>query len=275
VASCVETRHPEDTAEQARLALREGCTDIVAVGGDGTVNEIAGVMAGSGATLGLVPAGSGNGLARHLGIPLEPAAALGLLRPGAGRRLAIDTGRANGHFFINVMGLGFDAQVAARFQQSPGRGLPGYARTAWRVWKEHRPEACRIEVDEEAWSQPVWLLTIANSAQYGNNVRIARGASVADGRLDLLAIAPPGAWELGRLGWRLLRGTLSGDRWVRQCRGTRFRIVRAGPGLIHLDGEARLSGAVVEVAVRPHDVRIWVPAAGGGDEPRRAEAAGN
>lgn len=269
----VETRGAGDATALTRQALAEGCTTIGAVGGDGTVNEIAAVVAGTPATLALVPGGSGNGLARHLGVPLEPARALALLRPGEGVSVAIDTGEANGHFFANAMGLGFDAEVAARFQSSPGRGLAGYLRTAWRVWRDHRAETCRIACDGEVWTQPVWLLAVANSAQYGNDVRIAPGARVADGLLDLVAVRPPGPAGLALLGFRLLCGRLFQDRRVRHRRGTTFRIERPAPGLIHVDGETRPADAVVSVAVQPGRLSVLIPASGGGDEDLRPTAS--
>lgn len=259
-ADVVETRGPGDAAALARAALAEGCTRVVAVGGDGTVNEIGRVLAGTDATLVIVPSGSGNGLARHLGIPLRLQPALALLRPGAGVVTAIDTAMANEHFFCNAMGLGFDAEIAARFGRCKGRGLAGYVRTAWQAWRERVPLTCGIESREASWTQPVLLLTIANSDQYGNEVRIAPGASVRDGRLDLVAVSPVNLAGAATLFARLLLGRLESDRRVRRVASAAFRIRRPGPGILHTDGEVRATGPVIDVRVRPQNLRVLVPA---------------
>lgn len=259
-AEVLETRAPGDAAAFARAALADGCTRVVAVGGDGTVNEIAHVLAGTDATLVIVPSGSGNGLARHLGIPLRLQPALALLRPDAGVVTSIDTATANEHFFCNAMGLGFDAEIAARFSQCKGRGLAGYVRTAWRAWRERVPLTCDIEAPGKSWTQPVWLLTVANSDQYGNNVRIAPGASVRDGRLDLVAVSPVSLAGAATLFVRLLLGRLGTDRRVCRVAGPAFRIRRPGPGILHTDGEVRETGPIIDVRVQPQNLRVLVPA---------------
>jgi YegS/Rv2252/BmrU family lipid kinase len=255
------TQGPGHAAQLAREAVAAGCTHVVAAGGDGTVNEVASALAGTAAVLAIVPAGSGNGLARHLGIPRDPARALALLRPGAGRIVAIDTAEANGHFFCNAMGLGFDAEVAARFSRQPRRGPGGYVRAAWGAWRARAPEACRIESAAGSWTQDVLLLAVANSDQYGNDVRIAPGASVRDGALDLVAVAPVGAGGLALLLARLAAGKLLRSPRVRHARAAEFRIVRPRAGAIHLDGEVRDTAAQVDVRVAAGNLRVLVPAA--------------
>lgn len=256
----VETRGPGDATVLARRALAEGCTGIVAAGGDGTVNEIAQVLAGTDATLAFVPSGSGNGLARHLGIPLAPEPALGLLSPGAGMVERIDTADVNGGFFCNAMGFGFDAETAARFSAYPGRGLIGYGRAAWRAWREFEPVECEIEGPAGRWTQPVWLLAIANSDQYGNDVRIAPAASVSDGLLDLVVVAPVGFLGAAGLFGRVVLGRPLRDPRVRRAVGAAFTIRLPGPGRIHVDGEVRPTGPLITVRVRPRSLRVLVPA---------------
>jgi len=255
----VETRGSGDASGLARAALVDGCSRVVAAGGDGTVNEIAQVLSGTKATLALVPSGSGNGLARHLGIPLTPLPALALLRPGAGVITPIDTAQANEHFFCTTMGLGFDAEIAARFGACKDRGLSGYLRTAWRAWRERVTLTCVIETRFETWSQPVLLLTIANAEQYGNDVRIAPGASVRDGLLDLIAVYPVGIVGAAILGIQLRLGRRASDRRVRRVAGAAFRVRLPGPGILHTDGEVRQAGAIIDVQVRPRSLHVLVP----------------
>ncbi|MBL9199373.1 MAG: diacylglycerol kinase family lipid kinase [Opitutaceae bacterium] len=258
-----QTRGPGDATRLAREAVAAGCTHVVAVGGDGTVNEVAAALAGTAATLAIVPAGSGNGLARHLGIPRDPAKALTLLQPGRGKIEAIDTATANGHFFCNAMGFGFDADVAARFCLQPRRGLGGYLRAAWRAWRERAPESCRIESASGSWTQDVLLLAVANSDQYGNDVRIAPGAGVRDGALDLVAISPVGAGGLVLLLARLATGKLLRSPRVRHARAAEFRLTRLRAGLIHLDGEVRATAAEIAVCVQAGNLRVLLPKARG------------
>jgi len=244
----------------ARAAVAAGCTRVVSVGGDGTMNEVAQALVGTPVTLALVPCGSGNGLARHLGIPLAAPAALALAAEAGARIATIDTGTANRRPFFNAMGLGFDAEVSRRFSQNPRRGLPAYAGTVLRLFARRRSEPCLISAGAEREAIEVLLIAVANSDQYGNGAIIAPGARVDDGRLDLVAIRPVGLLGAAELGARLFLGNLDRSRLVRHWRGARFRIERPAPGLIHTDGECHEEGATIEVVVLPGSLRVAAPA---------------
>src|SRR6185436_9487189 len=174
------TDGPGHATELARTAVLAGYDCVVAVGGDGTMNEVAQALVGSPAALALVPCGSGNGLALHLGLPTSPLQALGLVAGGHSRTAAIDTGVANGFPFFNAMGLGLDADVSRRFNGLTRRGLPAYARTALNALRELRSERCTIAMPGQREKLEVLLVAVANSDQYGNNARIAPGARVDD-----------------------------------------------------------------------------------------------
>ena len=124
--------------------MLDGFDRVIAVGGDGTMNEVAQALVGTSTALGLVPCGSGNGLALHLGVPTSPLLALQLIAGGETRTAALDTGVANGFPFFNAMGLGLDADVSQRFNRLLRRGLPAYAKTAWTALREIRRERCAI-----------------------------------------------------------------------------------------------------------------------------------
>lgn len=255
------TEAPGHATELARAAAQAGCEQVVAVGGDGTMNEVAQALLHTPAALALVPCGSGNGLALHLGLPLSPLDALTLIA-GAGARVAtLDTGVADGWPFFNAMGLGLDADVSHRFNGLVQRGLPGYVRTAWAAVRNLRPERVGITGSEFREEVDVLLVAVANSDQYGNNARIAPGACVDDGLLDLVAVAPVGLGGAALLAMRLFAGTIDQSAHVRHRRGPRFTIERAAPGLIHTDGETHLAGVRVDVAVRPRSLRVLVPQA--------------
>jgi len=254
------TDGPGHATQMAALAARGGCEVVVAVGGDGTVNEVAQGLIGTPTALALVPCGSGNGLALHLGLPRSPLDAL-RLATGVGAAVAtIDTGTANGRPFVNAMGLGLDAVVGERFNRLSRRGLAGYARAAWAAFRSFSPTRVRISGCGRDETLDVLLVAVANSDQYGNHARIAPGARVDDGRLDLVAIRAVGIGTAALLVPRLFLGNLDRSRHVLRLTGTRFVIERPGPAVLHTDGETHLAAARVEVAVRPRSLRLLVPA---------------
>ncbi len=254
------TEGPGHATELARAAVLAGCGQVVAIGGDGTMNEVAQALLHTPTALALVPCGSGNGLALHLGLPLSPQRALDLVAGDDRCIAALDTGAADGKPFFNAMGLGLDADVSARFNRLEKRGLPAYARTAFEAMRALKPERVCITSGEFRDEFDVLLVAVANSDQYGNNARIAPGARVDDGALDLVAVAPVGLAGATSLAARLFAGAIDGSPFVRRLRGTRFVIDRVAPGLIHTDGETHSAGARIEVTVHPRSLRVLVPA---------------
>jgi YegS/Rv2252/BmrU family lipid kinase len=261
-ADLVFTTRPGHATELTRHALDHGCERVVAVGGDGTMNEVAQALIGAPAALAILPCGSGNGLARHLGLPTRPQRALDLLADTSARTVAIDTGAANGHPFFNVMGLGFDAEISRRFNRLTRRSLAAYAHTGLAAFFRHRHERVTVSAcNGKRTTFDAFIVAVANSDQYGNNARVAPGARVDDGQLDLVAVWPPGILGVLPLATRLFLGTFDRSPQVWRLRGTRFLIERAAPGLIHTDGETHETGSAVEVTVRPRSLRMVVPAA--------------
>jgi YegS/Rv2252/BmrU family lipid kinase len=256
------TEAPGHATELAREAVAAGHTRVVAIGGDGTLNEVAQALINTPAVLALVPRGSGNGLALHLRLPLRPRRALGLLVDPRAPVRAIDTGTANGHAFFNVMGFGFDADISERFNKLTRRGLPAYVRTGWRAWRDLRPATVTLRLGEHTERLETLVVTVANSDQYGNHARIAPGARVDDGRLDLTVIGPVNFFQALPLAGRLFAGNLARNPHVRTWQGERFHFHRESPGLIHTDGETHATGADVEVRVVPASLRVLVPPTG-------------
>lgn len=255
------TEGPGHATALAREAVRRGCECVVAVGGDGTMNEVAQALLHTPAALALVPCGSGNGLALHLGLPRSSFAALQLIAGDQGRVAAVDTGTANGRPFFNAMGFGLDADVSHRFNRLTSRGLPAYVRTALAALRELRREKCSIFDGVRRVTLETILVAVANSDQYGNNARIAPGARVDDGALDLVAVRPVGFFGATTLAARLFLGNLDASRDITRFRGARFVVERAAPGLIHTDGETHATDARVEIAVAPRSLRVVIPAA--------------
>jgi YegS/Rv2252/BmrU family lipid kinase len=258
-ASLVITARPGHATQLARSALADGCDRIVAVGGDGTMNEIAQVLLNSRVALGLVPCGSGNGLALHLGLPRRLQAALELAAAPSPVITAIDTGNANGHPFFNAMGCGFDAEISERFNLLERRGLPAYARTGFAAFRQRRNQLVTISSGGRHHKLDTLLIAVANSDQYGNNAQIAPGARVDDGELNLIAVSPIGFLSAMPLLARLFSGQLLGSSRILHLRSNCFVIERANAGLIHTDGETHRTSAKIQVTVCPRSLYLVLP----------------
>ncbi len=258
-ADLVCTEGPGHATELAQEAVAKGCLRVVAVGGDGTVNEVAQALIHAPAAMGLVPCGSGNGLALHLGLPKRFEDALELAAGANGRTAALDTGLVNGLVFVNAMGLGLDADVAHRFNRLTKRGLPAYARTAIAAFVNRKTERCIVTAGGHRETVDMLLIAVANSDQYGNDAKIAPLARVDDGALDLVIVSPVGWLSAAVLGARLFRGTTHLSSRVRRLLGPAFTIERPAAGIVHTDGETHFTGARIEVSVQPRSLRMIVP----------------
>ena len=250
------TQGPGHATTLAREAVNQGFERIVAVGGDGTMNEVAQALLHQNSALGLLPCGSGNGLARFLKLPTSPIEALKIATSKNSYIKKIDTGSVNGLPFFNVMGLGLDADVSRRFNLLPKRGLPSYAKAAIQAFIGRKTEHCDIQCDGNAYPLDILLISIANSNQYGNGAIIAPNALVDDGLLDLIAIKPIGIMGALSLASKLFAGTIDKSVFVKRIEGRRFNIQRAQPGLIHTDGESHDTGALVKVEIISSSLRI-------------------
>ena len=170
--------------ELAKSAIRRGARLVLAWGGDGTINEVASALAFDDVPLGIVPAGSGNGLARELGVHPRAERAIADALQAVPRPM--DLGEIDGHLFANMAGIGFDAHIASRFATATRRGFIGYAGITARALTSYVPQHYRVTIGGVETAHRAVLVTIANSAQFGNNARIAPGARVDDGELDLV-----------------------------------------------------------------------------------------
>lgn len=257
-ADLVATERPRHATELARRAVDAGCRLVVAIGGDGTMNEVASALIGADAALGLIPCGSGNGLGRHLGVSGPAEGAFRTLLGGHTR--LIDTGLAAGHPFFNAMGLGFDAEISARFNALGSRGLQAYAGTTLKTLLGYRPQHYTVRTDGSLpLSTRAFLIAIANSDQYGNDCYIAPSARVDDGLLDLTLVRRLTFFNALPLAERLFTKRIDGSPSVVRLRSPRFVIERSAPGPIHTDGEVHDCGREVEVIVRPASLRVAAP----------------
>jgi diacylglycerol kinase family enzyme len=241
---------------------------VIAVGGDGTVNEVAQGLLGSRAALGVVPVGSGNGLARALRLPLRPAGALAALE--AGVRRPIDGGRLNGGLFINVAGTGFDAAVGAAFdragQDGSRRGFVGYVRLSLAEIRRFRPPRLVLEANGERRELRPLIVTFANGPQYGAGAVINPGGKLDDGRLEAVFFEYEGSIARVLLAApRLFVGGLDRVAEYGRVSGTRITVTADSPLEVHRDGDPVEPSDRIEVELVPRALDVVVPAATAAD----------
>jgi YegS/Rv2252/BmrU family lipid kinase len=253
------TERPGHACELANAAVIRGARLVVAWGGDGTINDVASALAfREHAAMGIIPAGSGNGLARVLGIDTRPERALKEALAAAPRR--IDVGQLGGRLFVNVAGFGFDAEIAARFNGPDNRirGLAGYALLTARGLMSYSARRYEIAARGRRRSVRALLVAVANGIEFGNQIRIAPTASVDDGALDLVVVEERSrlttVWNMRRL---LTKSIERASIWSCE-RVTEATIESDAPILFHVDGEPVAGGTRLEVRIHPGALRVCV-----------------
>lgn len=230
---------------------------VVAVGGDGTVNEIASAIAGTDTVLGIIPFGSGNGLSRFLTIPMDAEGAIKTMN--AGRTITIDAGKMNGQWFFNMAGMGFDAHISHVFANgSTKRGFVSYFKSSIQEISTYKSKKYHIEIDGVAYDREAFMLSMANSSQYGNNAHVSPTASVQDGLLDVCIIKPFPLWRFPEMGLRMFTKTADSSKYVEIIKGKHIVITRQQEGPIHLDGEPQVAGTDIDIEVVPNALHVIV-----------------
>ncbi len=255
------TERPGHATKLAAQAVAEGVRAVVAMGGDGTVNEVGRGLLGSSVALGIVPLGSGNGLARHLRLPMNTQHAIEFALNGA-EILSIDVGFLNDIPFFCTAGVGFDARVAHSFAAQPGRGLSTYARTTAKTLWRYQAETYALSVGEFAIAEETraFSITFANAGQYGNNAWIAPAARLDDGLLDLAVLSPFPKSLAAVMSARLFTRQLPGSRYYATQQGRQFVLEARKPLMLHYDGEPLLlPDRRVVVRLEPQQLRVLAP----------------
>jgi YegS/Rv2252/BmrU family lipid kinase len=242
----------------AKAAVDRGMRLVIAWGGDGTINEVASALVFGDVPLGIVPAGSGNGLATELGVSRQPAIAIANALAAAPR--SIDVGEIALRFFVNVAGIGFDAHVAALFNHPSNtrRGARGYIALTARTFMSYRPRDYTITVDGDERRARARLVVIANGTEFGNRILIARGARVDDGVLDAIIVEERSRTRtLCRVPWLLARSIHRVPAW--STRPARHVVVECDePMMFHVDGEPVQGGTRLEARIHPGALHVSV-----------------
>ena len=251
----VYSQYPSHAAELAREASQG---TVVAVGGDGTVNEVASGIASSGKKLGIIPCGSGDGLAIHLGIKGSPRRLLKIIEEGCTTKL--DCCEINGKPFFSVCGTGLDAIVSERFAKNGKRGLSTYIKEALNTWREFTPDTYTKVIDsDEPFTVQAAMVTVGNSNQWGNGARIAPRAKSDDGVLDITIVRMFRNIEIPMLVWRLMRGTIDRSGKVDCYRGRNIVLKHVLPYPAHCDGDFIEEGKELRISVTDAELDVIVP----------------
>lgn len=253
------TAGPGHAIELARSASAKGFQRVVAVGGDGTSNEVAQGLIHTGMPMGIVPRGSGNGLARHLGIPLKTPDAISQLFQGD--VLSMDTFTVNGKLSLNVSGIGFDGHVTNLFGIKSTRGLVGYVMLTVQEFLRFREFEVQLFIDGKSISRKAFIVAIANSSQYGNNARIAPAASVCDGLLHVNIVRKVPLHRIDFV-YSFFKGHLASSRFCEILETKSLSLKTNKPVYYHVDGEACGLQDTFHIELLPGSLKVLVPANG-------------
>lgn len=248
------TEYRGHAAEITRECVNRNVDVIVAVGGDGTVNEVARSLTHSNTALGIIPCGSGNGLARHLCIPMNIRKAIGIINKC--QIEAFDYGVVNGIPFFCTCGMGFDAFISLKFAEAGKRGPVTYVENVLKEGLKYQPETYEVEDETGARRYKAFLIACANASQYGNNAYIAPKASMKDGLMDITIMEPFTAMEAPQISIDLFNKTLNNNSKIKTFQARSIRIHRSEPGAIHYDGDPIVTDQDVEVHIEPLSIKI-------------------
>ena len=262
--SIVNTEYAGHATQIAATAVQNKVDVVVAIGGDGTINEIARSLVHTQTALGIIPCGSGNGLARHLQIPMDPKAAIDILNQGYLN--CIDYGKINNIPFFCTCGVGFDAFVSLKFADSGKRGLLTYLENTLHESLTYQPETYEIENEEGTVKYKAFLIACGNASQYGNNAYIAPQASLTDGLMDITILEPFTVLEVPNLSFQLFNKTIDQNSRIKTMRAKKIKIHRAKEGVLHFDGDPLMAGKELEVEIIPSGLHVISSAKEGKEE---------
>ena len=255
--SIQRTQYAGHASQIAAEAARDGVDIVVAVGGDGTINEIGRALIHTRTAMGIIPCGSGNGLARHLNIPMIARKALDVINAGTVR--TIDYGIIDGHPFFCTCGVGFDAAVSQKFAGEKRRGSLTYIKNTVEEYLSYKPEPYELLIDNQTVKEKAFLVACGNASQYGNNAFIAPHANIQDGKMDITILSPFGPLDIAPLAIQLFTKQIDRNSKIKTFKGKEVTIIRQNPGVMHLDGEPIMADSRIEISVLPKSLNVLTP----------------
>lgn len=251
------TEYAGHASELAREAVENGIDTVVAIGGDGTINETGRSLVGRKVKFGIVPMGSGNGLARHMQIPLDITHALECIRDGHAE--LVDYGTVNDHIFFCTAGVGFDARVSAKFAELGARGPINYLRSFVSLLGDYKPATYEIYTDDGEVKEQAFMIAIGNASQWGNNAFITPHASMQDGLLDVSLVKPFPIIMVPHMAIQLFTKSLDTNPNILSFRSSHMRIIMPQPDVVHVDGEPMQMGGELDIQTHVGQLLIICP----------------
>ena len=250
------TEYRGHAAEIAKRKAEEKADIVVAVGGDGTVNEVARSLVHTDTALAIIPCGSGNGLARHLCLPLDIKKAIGIIN--SCKIDDFDYGVINGMPFFCTCGMGFDAFISLKFAEAGKRGPITYVENVLKEGLKYKPETYEVSDDTGARKYNAFLIACANASQYGNNAYIAPGATMKDGEMDVIIMEPFTALDAPQIAADLFMKTMHNNSKIKTFRTNKLHITRKQPGAIHYDGDPIMTDKDIDVHIEHQGIKILI-----------------
>lgn len=257
IPEVVFTEQAGHATELAKEAIGRGADIVVASGGDGTINEVACAMVNTGIPMGILPAGSGNGLARSLGISMSYALALRTIIRGNTK--LIDVASVNDILYTSIAGVGFDAHVAQKFSESYIRGMISYLQIILNEFRAYKPLTYSLTIDGVRMEKQALTIVFANGNQFGFNTRIAPDAKVDDGFLDVCVMKKMPASKLLNVGFHMMRGTPVKTGYAEYFRGKEISIENVTDPLMNIDGEPKVVTSPINISIKPLSLCVIVP----------------
>lgn len=248
------TEYAGHAADIAKQCAKDNIDIVVAVGGDGTVNEVARSLTHTNTALAIIPCGSGNGLARHLCIPIDIKKSIDIINQCNIEEL--DYGIINDLPFFCTCGMGFDAFISLKFAESGKRGPITYVENVLKEGLKYKPETYEVIDETGAKKYNAFLIACANASQYGNNAYIAPHASMSDGLLDVIIMEPFTAFDAPQISFDMFNKTLDKNSKIKTFKTKSIRIHRNGPGAIHFDGDPIMTGEDIDVRIENRGIKI-------------------
>ena len=250
------TEYKEHAKEIAKKASEEGIDIVCAVGGDGSVHEVGTVLIGTKTKMAIIPCGSGNGLARHLGIPVDIAKAVQCINND--QSIQMDTVKVNERPFLGIGGYGFDALIAKKFDAYHKRGLWSYVKLILREFWKYNPINVSVDMNGEVKTLPVVLCTIANSSEFGNGFVVSPNSDVTDGKIEMVILKPFSIWSAPSIIYHFFKRTAHKSRFSEIISFQNAQIKMKQNNLAHYDGEPMTVKNTLNVQVVPRSLHILI-----------------